>query len=68
MNVITFELFLIYPCNLNSGLIIYIIHVSDEFGTGALDLDHQCQIGLQTSFEKKLNQFLLQFMLSPRYS
>ena len=42
-----------------SVLIIYIIHVTDEFGTGALDLDHQDQIGLQTStvFEKKLNRF-----------
>ena len=28
---------------------IYIIHASDEFETGALDFDHQGQIGHQTS-------------------
>ena len=47
--MITFEPFWIYLSNLNSVLIIYIIHVSDEFETGALDLDNQGQIGLQTS-------------------
>ena len=35
--------------NFNSVSIIYITHVSDEFGTGAFDLDDQGQIGLQTS-------------------
>ena len=37
------------------------MHVSDEFETGVVDLDHQDQIGLQTStvFEKKLNCFSL---------
>ena len=34
---------------MNSVFIIYIIHVSDELETGALDLDHQDQIGIQTS-------------------
>ena len=54
--MITFEPFLIYPSNFNSALIIYIIHVSDEFGTGALDLDHQDQISLQTSTEFEKNE------------
>ena len=37
------------PFKLELCLIIYIIPVSDEFETGALDLDHQDYIGLQTS-------------------
>ena len=40
---------------MNSVLIIYITHASDEFETGALDLDHSDHIGLQistTGFEK----------------
>ena len=59
VNVITFEPFGVYPSNFNSVLIIYIIHASDEFGTGALDFDHQDQIGPQIStvFEKKFNGF-----------
>ena len=42
------------PFKLELCFIIHIIHVSDKFGTGALDLDYQDQIGLQTStvFEK----------------
>ena len=42
------------PSNMNSVFVIYIIHVADEFRNGALDLDYQDQIGLQTStvFEK----------------
>ena len=35
-----FEPLLIYPLNMNSVLIIYITHATDEFKTGALDLDH----------------------------
>ena len=57
VNVITFEPFLIYSSNL-----ICLIHVSDEFGTGALVLDHQGQIGFQpstfTGFSLHLQAFL----------
>ena len=60
MNVKLLNHFRIYPSNLNAVLIIYIIYVSDEFETGALDLDNQDQIGLQTlTVLKKLNCFSL---------
>ena len=59
VNVVTFEPF--WNLNFKSVLIIYIIHVSDEFRPGAFDLDDQGQIGLQhfNSFEQKLNHFSL---------
>ena len=57
--MITFEPFLNLPLKLELCFDYLIIHVADEFGTSALELDHQDQIGLQTLtvFEKKLNHF-----------
>ena len=48
------------PFKPESVLIIYIIQVPGEFETGALDLDHPDQIGLQTSTVfLKMNRFSL---------